>query len=84
MSEKPKRDARGRWLPESTGNRNGRPRKLSRIDTGDTMRFKNELLEVPTPEGPWMMTREAAVQHRLYEAAMKGNVQALIFLIAQI
>ena len=44
------------------------------------MRFKNELLDVPTPEGPRMMTREAAVQHRMYEAAMKGNVQAQIFL----
>jgi hypothetical protein len=44
------------------------------------MRFKNELLEVPTPDGPRMMTREAAVQHQIFQAAMKGNVQAQIFL----
>ena len=40
----------------------------------------NFALEVNTPDGRRVMTREAAVQHRLYQSAMQGNVHAQIFL----
>jgi len=80
MDEKGKkiRDARGRWPKGVSGNAKGRPEKVARVDHGDLQTFKNTLIEVNTPDGPVMMTREAAILHRLYQAAMKGNVHALI------
>ena len=74
------RDALGRWLTGVSGNPKGRPEKFARVDHGDLQTFKNSLIEVNTPDGPVMMTREAAVLHRLYQSAMKGNVHAQIFL----
>jgi len=74
------RDALGRWLKGVSGNPKGRPEKFARVDHGDLQTFKNSLIEVNTPDGPVMMTREAAVLHRLYQSAMKGNVHAQIFL----
>jgi hypothetical protein len=41
----------------------------------------NTILDVPTPDGrKKVMTREAAIQHRLYQSAMQDNVHAQIFL----
>ena len=77
MPNKPKRDQHGRWPPGTSGNKRGRPKKEVRVDTGNFLRFKNEVIDVPTPEGTVKMTREAANQHRFFQAAMKGNVQAL-------
>jgi uncharacterized protein DUF5681 len=78
--KKSSRDGHGRWLKGISGNPNGRPHKYAKVDRGDLLRFKNTIREVPTPDGPIMMTREAAIQHRLYQSAMQGNVHAQIFL----
>jgi hypothetical protein len=74
------RDAHGRYLKGTTGNPKGRPTKLSKVDFGDFLRFKNSILEIDTAAGKKILTREAAIQERLYASAMKGNVQAQIFL----
>jgi hypothetical protein len=75
------RDENGRWLKGVSGNHNGRPRKLSQVDFGELERFKNTVIEVPTPDGRRvLMTRQAAIQERLYASAMKGNVHAQIYL----
>jgi hypothetical protein len=80
MGEDKSRDRQGRWVKGVSGNRKGRPPKLARLDHGDLQTFKNTAMEVNTPDGLVLMTREAAVLHRLYQAAMKGNVHAQIFL----
>jgi hypothetical protein len=72
------RDHLGRWLV--CGNPKGRPPDTARIDHGDLLTFKNESTVVNTPDGKVLMTREAAILHRLYQSAMKGNVHAQIFL----
>lgn len=77
------RDARGRWIKGVSGNPKGRPEKYSNVDFGDFLRFKNTVLEIDTPLGRKVLTREAAVQERLYASAMKGNVHAQIFLMRQ-
>ena len=77
------RDARGRWIKGASGNPKGRPEKYSNVNFGDFLRFKNTVLEVDTPLGRKVLTREAAVQERLYASAMKGNVHAQIFLMRQ-
>jgi hypothetical protein len=77
------RDVRGRWTKGVSGNPKGRPNKYANIDFGDFLRFKNTVLEVDTPLGRKVLTREAAVQERLYASAMKGNVHAQIFLMRQ-
>ncbi len=63
-----------------SGNPKGRPHKYAKVDTGQIEPFMNMALEVNTPDGPVVMTREAAVLHRLYQSAMKGNVHAQIAL----
>lgn len=67
----------------SSGNLKGRPRKTVKIDAGDLRRFKDTVIEVPTPDGTKLMTREGAVWHRLYQTAMKGGVQAQRFLLKE-
>ena len=79
-NQKSSRDRQGRWVKGFSGNPKGRPGKYANIDSGDFLRFKNTVREVTTPEGRIMMTREAAIQHRLYQSAMQGNVHAQIHL----
>jgi Family of unknown function (DUF5681) len=78
--KKSSRDSHGRWAKGVSGNPKGRPHKYANFDHGDFLRFKNTILEVNTPDGRRVMTREAAIQHRLYQSAMQGNVHAQIFL----
>jgi len=77
---KSSRDSHGRWVKGVSGNPKGRPDKYANVDAGAFLRFKNTVREVTTPEGRIMMTREAAIQHRLYQSAMQGNVHAQIYL----
>lgn len=77
---KSSRDSHGRWVKGVSGNPKGRPNKYAETDAGDFLKFKNTVREVTTPEGRIMMTREAAIQHRLYQSAMQGNVHAQIYL----
>ncbi len=74
------RDSHGRGVKGTSGNPKGRPHKYAKVDHGDLERFMNTVREVNTPDGRIMMTREAAIQYRLYQSAMQGNVHAQIFL----
>lgn len=74
------RDHLGRWRKGYSGNLKGPPRKEARVEHGDIELFKNESMLVDTKDGPVLMTREAAILHRLYQSAMKGSVHAQIFL----
>ena len=75
------RTPQGHWRKGVSGNPKGRPTKLSKVDFGDWDRFKYTILDVDTPHGRKTLTREAAIQERLYASAMKGNVHAQIFLM---
>jgi len=76
------RDARGRFLKGTTGNPKGRPPKISLIESSDFELFRGTMVEIDNPRGgrKKILTREGAIQERLYASAMKGNVQAQIFL----
>jgi hypothetical protein len=75
------RDAHGRYLKGTTGNPKGRPTKISMIEPADFQRFQGTMVEVDNVRGrKRILTREGAIQERLYASAMKGNVQAQIFL----
>lgn len=72
----PTRDARGRWLKGHCPNPKGRPRKVPRKrgDLADLQRFGNTLVEVRTQDGMELMTRRAALLHKMFEDAMRGKV----------
>jgi hypothetical protein len=78
--EAAQRDARGRWVKGYCPNKSGRPRKRLMIDHGHVERFMNTILEVKTPDGEKMMTRQGAVLNRLFQSALQGNVHAQIYL----
>jgi hypothetical protein len=78
--QRAQRDARGRWVKGYCPNPSGRPRKYANVDIGDTMLFKNKILEVATPEGQRIMTREGAILHRLFQSALQGDVRAQMYL----
>jgi hypothetical protein len=76
------RDSHGRFLKGTTGNPKGRPTKISMIESADFALFMGTMVEIDNPRGgrKKIFTREGAIQERLYASAMKGNVQAQIFL----
>jgi hypothetical protein len=75
------RTPQGHWRKGVSGNPKGRPTNISKVDFGDWLAFKNTYLKVDTLHGRRFLTREAAIQERLYASAMKGNVHAQIFLM---
>ena len=78
--QKSSRDRHGRWVKGVTRQPQRAPKQIREHRLRRTRRFMNTVLEVTTPEGRTMMTREAAIQHRLYQSAMQGNVHAQIYL----
>ena len=72
------RDERGRWLPGHCPNPKGRPPKKPKIpvNLADIHRFRTSSVEVKTPEGAKMVTREEALNLRIFEDAMRGRASA--------
>ena len=81
-SDRPDRDAGGRWLKGHCPNPKGRPRKWAQSDynPGDLRDFGNTLIEVNVSGQRTLMDRRAALLHKMYEIAMKGNVSMQRFL----
>jgi hypothetical protein len=79
-SPSPKRDAQGRWMKGSTGNPNGRPPKLPRLSQSDPFIFAQTLMPLKINGETVELTQREAVTKKLLESALKGSVQAQIFL----
>ncbi len=78
-SKSPGRDASGRWLPGTCGNPLGRPKKR-RFDRADLYVFGQTQAKVGINGTEIMMTRREAMLLKLYEAAIKGDTRASIYL----
>ena len=81
-SDKPSRDARGRWLPDFCPNPKGRPKKKPKVsfDLSDIRIFGNTLVDVVANGQKETMDRRAALLHKIFESAMKGKVSQQRFL----
>ena len=81
-SDKPTRDARGRWLPGNCPNPKGRPKKKPTVrpDQSDIHFFRNTVIGVLTSGQKEMMDRRTALLNKMFESAMKGNVSLQRFL----
>ncbi len=81
-TDKPTRDARGRWLPGYCPNSKGRPKKKPKVflDQSDIRIFGNTLVDVVANGQKETMDRRTALLNKMYESAMKGKVSMQRFL----
>jgi hypothetical protein len=75
------RDAKGRWIKETTGNRSGRPPKEPDYDMADVYNFGQFPTEISIGGGQQLMTRHEVVLLKLFETALKGRITAQKYLI---
>ena len=83
-SDKPTRDANGRWLPGHCPNRKGRPKKKNKpkvlYDQSDIRIFGNTLVDIVANGQKETMDRRTALINKMFETAMKGRVSMQRFL----
>ena len=81
-SDKPTRDARGRWLPGNWLNPKGRPKKKPTVrpDQSDIYFFRGTVIDVRTSGQKEMMDRRTALLNKMFESAMTGKVSMQRFL----
>jgi hypothetical protein len=81
-SDRPTRDAKGRWLPGHCPNPKGRPKKKLKkfLDESDLRWFGNTLIDVVTNGQMETMDRRTALNNKIFESAMKGKVSMQRFL----
>ena len=84
-SDKPTRDARGRWLPDYCPNPKGRPKKEEKkpkllYDESDLRIFANTLVDIVANGQKETMLRQTALLNKMFESAMKGKVSMQRFL----
>ncbi len=81
-SDKPTRDARGRWRPGHCPNLKGRPKKKPKtiLDESDIQIFSNTLVDVVSNGQKVSMVRRSALLNKMFERAMKGSVTQQRFL----
>ena len=81
-SDKPTRDARGRWLPGNCPNPKGRPKKKPKVlpDQSDIRIFGHTMVDVLTSGQRETMDRRTALLNKMFESAMKGKVSQQRFL----
>jgi hypothetical protein len=84
QGDKPTRDARGRWLPDYCPNPNGRPKKEPKpkasYDGSDIRIFGYTLVDLTANGQKETMIRRTALNNKMFESAMKGNVSMQRFL----
>ena len=81
-TDKPTRDARGRWLPDHCPNPKGRPKKKPKkiIHESDLQVFAYTLVDVVANGQKEKMVRRTALLNKMFESAMKGSVSQQRFL----
>ncbi len=81
-TDKPTRDARGRWLPDYCPNPKGRPKKKPKVflNESDIQIFGNTLVNVVSNGEKEAMIRRSALLNKMFESAMKGRVSMQRFL----
>ena len=83
-SDKPTRDARGRWLPDYCPNPTGRPKKKKKpkvlYDESDIRIFGHTLIDISANGQKETMIRRTALINKMFESAMKGRVTMQRFL----
>ncbi len=81
-TDKPTRDARGRWLPDHCPNPKGRPKKRPKkiIHESDLQVFAYTLVDVAANGQKEKMVRRTALLNKMFESAMKGKVSMQRFL----
>lgn len=75
------RDAKGRWVKGTTGNRGGRPPKEPDYDMADVYNFGQFPTEITISGEQQLMTRHEVVLLKLFETALKGRITAQKYLI---
>ncbi len=81
-TDKPSRDARGRWRPGYCPNRKGRPKKKSEVlySEADIRIFGHTLIDFVVNGQKVMMDRRTALNNKMFESAMRGKVSMQRFL----
>lgn len=72
------RDEKGRFRKGVSGNPFGRPRKKIPLSEADPFVFAQTLIKLGSGEKPVELTRREAIEHKLFELAMKGSVRAVV------
>lgn len=81
-TDKPTRDARGRWRPGYCPNRKGRPKKKPKVlySEADIRIFGHTLIDFVVNGQKVTMDRRTALNNKMFESAMKGKVTMQRFL----
>ena len=75
------RDAKGRWIKGTSGNLNGRPRKVADLDFADVHNFSQYPMEIVVGGEKQLMTRHEIVLLKAFESALRGRITAQRYLI---
>ena len=75
------RDAKGRWIKGTSGNPNGRPRKVADLDFADIYNFSQHPMEIAVGGEKQLMTRHEIVLLKAFESALRGRITAQRYLI---
>ena len=75
------RDAKGRWIKGTSGNPNGRPRKVADLDFADVHNFSQYPMEIVVGGEKQLMTRHEIVLFKAFESALRGRITAQRYLI---
>ncbi len=75
------RDAKGRWVKGTTGNRSGRPPKVPDYDMADVYNFSQFPTEIAIGGEQQLMTRHEVVLLKVFETALKGRITAQKYLL---
>ncbi len=75
------RDAKGRWVKNTSGNPIGRPPNVPDLDMADVYNFSQHPTEISIGGEKQLMTRHEIVLFKLFESAGKGRITAQKYLL---